>query len=354
MATSWYVFDVSAKEDEIKRIEKEAYEPSFWDDPKRAQTHMQRLTRLKETVQTWRELEEQGNSLLELVDLSLGEEDASLEEQLSQEAESFFRTLEDKEIQLTLSGPYDDRPAILSIQPGAGGVDSQDWSQMLLRMYLRWAERRGYHTQMLDISEGEEAGIKSATLEINGQSAYGYLKTEKGVHRLVRLSPFNSDHLRHTSFAQVEVLPAADEEDAEVEIRPEDLKIDFFRSSGPGGQNVQKVASAVRLTHLPTGLVVACQAERSQHQNREYATTILKARLLQLKVEERAKEMADLRGERVSPEWGNQIRSYVLHPYKLVKDHRSEFQVSDAEGVLDGDIDGFLKAYLLATVGDQK
>ena len=272
--------------------------------------------------------------------------------QLTKESESFLDDLREKEMELTLSGPYDRRPAILSIQSGAGGVDSQDWSQMLLRMYLRWAERRGYKVQMLNLSDADGGGIKSAALEISGPLAFGYLKAEKGVHRLVRLSPFNSDHLRHTSFAQVVVLPTADEEDAEVEIRPEDLKIDFFRSSGPGGQNVQKVASAVRLTHLPTGLVVSCQTERSQHQNREYATTLLKAHLLQLRLEERAKKMAKLRGERVSAEWGSQIRSYVLHPYRMVKDHRSQHQVSDATAVLDGDIDDFLKAYLLASVGE--
>ena len=316
---------------------------------------MRRLTRLKETVDTWRGLEHQGASLLELVEMALAEGDSSWEEQLAQEVSEYAGALQEREFQLTLSGPYDDRSAILSVHAGAGGVDSQDWSQMLLRMYIRWAERYGYRTQVFDFSYGEEAGIKSATLEIEGgQHSYGYLKAEKGVHRLVRLSPFNSDHLRHTSFAQVEVLPAAEDEDAEVSIRPEDLKIDFFRSSGPGGQNVQKVASAVRLTHLPTGIVVSCQTERSQHQNREYATTILKARLLQRRMEEKAKEIAELRGERLSAEWGNQIRSYVLHPYKLVKDHRSDYQTSDAEGVLDGDIEGFLKAYLLSTVGEDK
>jgi peptide chain release factor 2 len=307
---------------------------------------------LRDTVQTWQGLRGQGSYLLELVEMSLEEGDDSLVPQLTQESESFFDDLQEKEMELTLSGPYDSRPAILSIQSGAGGVDSQDWSQMLLRMYLRWAERRGYQARMLNLSDADGGGIKSAAVEISGPLAFGYLKAEKGVHRLVRLSPFNSDHLRHTSFAQVVVLPAADEEDAEVEIRPEDLKIDFFRSSGPGGQNVQKVASAVRLTHLPTGLVVTCQTERSQHQNREYATTLLKAHLLQLRLEERAKEMAELRGERVSAEWGSQIRSYVLHPYRMVKDHRSQHQVSDAPSVLDGDIDGFLKAYLLASVGE--
>ena len=313
---------------------------------------MRRLAQLKDTVETWHGLRDQGASLLELVEISMEEGDDSLAPQLNQESDAFIDDLRDREIDLTLSGPYDNRPAILSIQSGAGGVDSQDWSQMLLRMYLRWAERRGYKSQMLDLSDGESGGIKSAAVEIAGPLAFGYLKAEKGVHRLVRLSPFNSDHLRHTSFAQVLVLPAADEEDTEVEIRPEDLKIDFFRSSGPGGQNVQKVASAVRLTHLPTGIVVSCQTERSQHQNREYATTLLKAHLLQRRLEERAREMAELRGERISAEWGSQIRSYVLHPYRMVKDHRSQHQVSDAASVLDGEIDGFLKAFLLSSIRD--
>ena len=315
---------------------------------------MRRLTRLKQTVDTWRELESQGVSLLELVEMASADSDSSLEEQLAKEVVEYSQAFHGQEFQLTLTGPYDDRSAILSVHAGAGGVDSQDWSQMLLRMYLRWAERYRYRTQVLDLSYGEEAGVKSATVQVDGQIPYGYLKAERGVHRLVRLSPFNSDHLRHTSFAQVEVLPAAEDEDTEVSIRPDDLKIDFFRSSGPGGQNVQKVASAVRLTHLPSGIVVSCQTERSQHQNREYAMTILKARLLQRRLEEKAREMAELRGERLSAEWGNQIRSYVLHPYKLVKDHRSDHQTSDAEAVLDGDIEAFLKAYLLSTVGEEK
>jgi len=314
---------------------------------------MKRLTRLKETVSTWRELERRGASLLELMEMAESEGDESLEQQLSKEAREYVRTVGSKEVEVTLSGPYDGRPSIITIQAGAGGVDSQDWSDMLLRMYLRWAERRGYKTQVLDMSYGEEAGIKSATVEVEGPSAYGYLKAEKGVHRLVRLSPFNNDNLRHTSFAYVEALPMAEEgKDTDIVIRPEDLKMDFFRSSGPGGQNVQKVASAVRLTHIPTGIVVSCQTERSQHQNREYAMTILRAKLLQLRMEERAKEMAQLKGQRVSAEWGNQIRSYVLHPYKLVKDHRTGYETSGAEGVLDGELDEFLKAYLLSTVGD--
>ena len=312
---------------------------------------MQRLARLKESVELWRDLAERTTSLLELTDLAIDEGDGSLDEQLRAEAAEVSRILEIEEFQLTLSNPYDDRSAILSVYAGAGGTESQDWAEMLLRMYLRWSEDRRRGTQVLDVSYGEEAGVKSVTVEIEGQCAYGYLKAEKGVHRLVRLSPFDGNHLRHTSFAQVEVLPAA-EEDPEITVRPDDLEIEFFRSSGPGGQNVQKVASAVRITHLPTGIVVACQNERSQHQNREFAMKILMARLLERQLQQREEEAARLKGEHVSAEWGNQIRSYVLHPYKMVKDHRTGYQTSDPDGVLDGRLDEFIKAYLVSTVGD--
>ena len=311
---------------------------------------MQRLARLKDTVETWRGLEKSAGSLLELVELAIQEGDDSLEEQLRSEYEELSVELEREEFLLTLSGPYDDRTAIVTVHSGAGGTESQDWAEMLLRMYLRWAENQGRTAQVLDTSYGEEAGIKSATLEVGGKYAYGYLKAEKGVHRLVRLSPFDANHLRHTSFAQVETMPVADDEQ-EVEIKPDDLKMDFFRSSGPGGQNVQKVASAVRLTHLPSGIVVACQNERSQHQNREFAMRILMARLLKKRMEERAQQLALIRGERLATEWGSQIRSYVLHPYKLVKDHRTDHQTTNADAALDGDIDGFIQAYLRSTMG---
>ena len=311
---------------------------------------MQRLARLKDTVETWRGLEKSAGPLLELVELALGEADDALEEQLRSECRELSEELERQEFLLTLSGPYDDRPAIVTVHSGAGGTESQDWAEMLLRMYLRWAENQGRAAQVLDTSYGEGAGIKSATLEVGGKFAYGYLKAEKGVHRLVRLSPFDANHLRHTSFAQVETMPVADDEE-EVEIKPDDLKMDFFRSSGPGGQNVQKVASAVRLTHLPSGIVVACQNERSQHQNREFAMRILMARLLEKRMEERAHELALLRGERLATEWGSQIRSYVLHPYKMIKDHRTDYQTSNVDAALDGDIDGFIQAYLRSTMG---
>ena len=335
-------------------METAAAAPGFWDDHRAAQVQMQQLGRLKDQVTLWRTLRSDAASALELTELALEEGDDSIQEQLEAEAAALTRSLEREEVNLTLSGDYDDRPAIVSIRSGAGGTDSHDWAQMLLGMYTRWAEEERRSIQLMDLSYGDEAGVRGATLEIGGPYACGYLNAEHGVHRLVRLSPYDPNHLRHTSFAEVEVLPAAVEEEAEVEVRPEDLKMDFFRSSGPGGQNVQKVASAVRLTHLPTGVVVTCQTERSQHQNREYAMRILRARLLDRQNRERAEELARLRGERVAPEWGHQIRSYVLHPYKSVKDHRTNHQSTNPDAVLDGDLQGFISAYLMSKVGDME
>jgi peptide chain release factor 2 len=245
-----------------------------------------------------------------------------------------------------LSGPYDADDALLAIHAGAGGTDSQDWAAMLMRMYLRWAEKRGYKTEILETSEGEEAGIKSTTISVSGDYAYGYLRSEKGVHRLVRLSPFDAAHRRHTSFSLVEILPQVAFDNPDVQIDPADLKIDVFRSSGAGGQNVQKNATAIRITHLPTGIVVTCQNERSQSQNREFAMRILLARLFEIKKAEKAEEVAILRGEYTKAEWGSQIRSYVIHPYQMVKDHRTEYETGNTQAVLDGELDGFMEAYL--------
>ena len=294
-------------------------------------------------VQRWRDLEKRLTDIAELIPLSEG--DASLQTEIQSEMEEVASSLEELEFQMAFSSEYDDRNAILAIHAGAGGTESQDWAEILMRMYLRWAERRGYQTEVLDISPGEEAGVKSVVMVISGDYASGYLKTEHGVHRLVRLSPFNADHARHTSFALVEVMPEA-KADIDVKIEPDDLKTETFRSSGPGGQHMQKTSSAVRLTHLPTGLVVTCQSERSQYRNKEIALRILQARLLELELAERAKEKARLKGKRIAAGWGNQIRSYVLHPYKMVKDHRTDYQTSDTDAVLDGELDGFITAYL--------
>ena len=347
----WSVFDLANKEDAISVMEREAAEPGYWDDHQSAQIKMQQLGRLKDTVNLWRGLESSSENLVELTGMALEENDASLQEQLEAESQELTRLLAREEINLTLAGPYDDRPAIVSIHAGAGGTDAQDWAEMLLQMYCQWAENGKRPLDVMDRSYGEEAGLRGATLEIGGSHAYGYLLAEQGVHRLVRLSPYDPNNLRQTSFAQVEILPTS-EDDPEVEVRSEDIKMDTFRSSGPGGQNVQKVASAVRLTHIPTGIVVSCQNERSQHQNREFAIRILKAKLLARQAEEKAKEVANMRGDRSANEWGNQIRSYVLHPYKSVKDHRTNLQSTNPDAVLGGDIDKFIEAYLMSKVGE--
>ena len=312
---------------------------------------MQQMGRLRDTVNLWRDMQSRSSALLELTELSIEEGDDSFESQLEEDAAALASDLEREEMKLTLSGPYDERAAIISIHSGAGGTDSHDWAEMLLQMYSGWAESGKRPLEVLDLSYGDEAGLRSGILEVGGDHAFGYLTAEQGVHRLVRLSPYDPNHLRHTSFANVEILPTV-ESDSDIDIRPEDIKMDTFRSSGPGGQNVQKVASAVRLTHLPTGIVVSCQTERSQHQNREYAMRILRARLLKRQDDERAEELAKIRGERVNPEWGHQIRSYVLHPYKSVKDHRTNMQSTNPDSVLAGDIDPFIEAYLMQKLGE--
>jgi len=309
---------------------------------------MRQLAEHTRVVEKWRGFEKKVSEIAELIPLA--EEDVSLEIEIEAEIEKTASRLDKLELELAFSSEYDARNAILALHAGAGGTESQDWAQMLLRMYLRWAERRGYQAEILDTSPGEEAGIKSAIIEVKGDYACGYLKSEHGVHRLVRLSPFDFDHARHTSFALVEVMPEA-EVDVDVKIEPDELKIDTFRSSGPGGQHMQKTSSAVRLTHLPTGLTVTCQSERSQHQNKEIALKILQSRLLELELAKRAKERNKLKGKHIAAGWGNQIRSYILHPYKMVKDHRTDYQTGNTEAVLDGELDGFITAYLRSSLG---
>jgi peptide chain release factor 2 len=312
---------------------------------------MREMTDLRAMVDLWRGLERQVNEDQGILDLAESENDDQLTGEIERSADEIGRRLEDLEFELTLSGPYDRRPAIVHIHARAGGTEAQDWTQMLVRMYLRWGERRGFKTEVLDETPGEEAGIKSATLEFRGPYAYGYLKSERGEHRLVRLSPFDAAHRRHTSFAQVEVMPEP-EEAAKVEINPEELRIDVFRSSGAGGQNVQKTSTAIRVTHLPTGIVVTCQNERSQLQNKETALKILAARLAEIEEEKREAEWSRLKGEHVEASWGNQIRSYVLHPYNLVKDHRTNYETSNSAAVLDGELDPFMESYLRWKLGE--
>ena len=317
----------------------------MWENPSQAQQLMKQYNVLKAEVESWYAFSRRVSDAVELAQLN----DESMRPELETEISAIEGELEKRSFTAMLSGKYDHDSAILAVHAGAGGTDSQDWAAMLERMYLRWAEEQGYQTEILDITEGEEAGIKSVTISVDGEYAFGYLRSEKGVHRLVRLSPFDAAHRRHTSFALVEVLPQVAMDEADIEIEPGDIKMDVFRSSGAGGQNVQKNATAVRLTHIPTGIVVTCQNERSQTQNREFAMRILRARLLELKQAEKEEERAVLRGEYTKAEWGSQIRSYVLHPYQMVKDHRTDHETGNTQSVLGGDLNGFMEAYLRST-----
>jgi peptide chain release factor 2 len=322
----------------------------LWQDQAKAQTLLKKLADIKKTVETWRGIEKRLKDVAELLVLAEADNDDSLASEVQQEVEKSAQQLESLEFDLAFSGMYDNRNAILSIHAGVGGTESQDWADMLLRMYLRWGERRGFKTEILDESPGEEAGIKSVVVEISGEYAFGYLKSEHGVHRLVRLSPFDADHARHTSFAMVEVVPEA-ESNIDIVVNPEDVKVEVFRSSGPGGQHMQKSSTAVRLTHIPTGITVASQGERSQLQNKSIAFKILEARLFEKELAKIAEEKAKLKGKRVEVGWGNQIRSYVLHPYKMVKDHRTDYQSGNPDAVLEGEIDNFINTYLRSGLG---
>lgn len=325
----------------------------MWIDSEKAQNVLRQLSRKKDIVTSWREIEKKAGEMMELIELAISENDSSLEQEITSELDKVQQKLEAMETKLLFQGDYDSRSAILAIHAGAGGTEAQDWAQMLLRMYLRWAEQQRFKAEVLEVMPGDEAGIKSALVEVRGEDSYGLLKSEHGVHRLVRLSPFDADHARHTSFALIEVLPEAEGE-SEVKINPEDLKLDFFRASGPGGQHMQKTSTAVRITHMPTGTVVTYQSERSQHQNKEVALKILSTRLLEKEIQKKVEERAKLKGVFRSAEWGSQIRSYVLHPYKMVKDHRTGVETGDATGVLDGKLDAFIKAYLSSLIGKEE
>jgi peptide chain release factor 2 len=320
-------------------------QPDFWNDQQKAQAIINEANGLKDLVNEYKDLLETQENLDLTYELVKEENDTELKAELESELEDFTKRLNRYELELLLSEPYDKNNAILELHPGAGGTESQDWGSMLLRMYTRWAEKKGYKVETLDYLPGDEAGIKSVTLLIKGHNAYGYLKAEKGVHRLVRISPFDSSGRRHTSFVSCDVMPEFNEE-VEIEIRNEDLKIDTYRSSGAGGQHVNTTDSAVRITHLPTGIVVTCQSERSQIQNRERAMNMLKAKLYQKKLEEQEKELAEIRGEQKEIGWGSQIRSYVFHPYSMVKDHRTNTETGNVQAVMDGEIDMFIDAYL--------
>jgi len=333
---------LAGKESQLAELEKEINAPVFWDNPSHAQQVSKAAAGLRSEVEDWRGFERKLHDAIELSGL----EDESLRPELEAEISAIESDLAKRSFNAMFSGPYDSDDALLAIHAGAGGTDSQDWAGMLMRMFLRWAEKHGFQTEILDTTEGEEAGIKSVTIAVDGKYAFGYLRSEKGVHRLVRLSPFDAAHRRHTSFALVEILPQVAFDSPEIQIDPSELKIDVFRSSGAGGQNVQKNATAIRITHLPTGIVVTCQNERSQTQNREFAMRILRARLLEIKKAEKDEEIAVLRGEYTKAEWGSQIRSYVLHPYQMVKDHRTEHETGNTQAVLDGDLDELMEAYL--------
>lgn len=329
----------------MAELEQRIAAPGFWDQPTEARPVVERLKAIKDRITEWESLRKRLDDFKELTDLLRADGDAALEAELRDDVAGYARHLGRYELRTYMDGERDAANAILTIHPGAGGTESQDWADMLYRMYLRWVERSGFNARLIDYQEGEEAGIKGATLEVRGEYAYGFLRSEVGVHRLVRISPFDFNQRRHTSFASIFVYPEV-EAAGEVALRDEDLRIDTYRASGAGGQHVNKTESAVRVTHAPTGIVVQCQAERSQHRNREMALTVLKARLYHLQEEEERKKTAALAAGKREIAWGSQIRSYVLHPYTMVKDHRTGHEVGNAQGVLDGDLDGFIEAWL--------
>lgn len=338
-------FDVENKEKELKELESKTTENDFWNDTDNSSKVLKQINNLKSKVEGFKKLNNELNNLLEMSELLQVEEDEELAKELLKSTYTLEKDIEKLEITTLLSGKYDNNNAILTIHPGAGGTEAQDWAEMLYRMYTRWANANGYEVKELDYLEGDEAGLKSVTFSVNGDYAYGYLKGEMGVHRLVRISPFDAGGRRHTSFASVEVLPEITD-DIELDINPDDIKMDVYRASGAGGQHINKTSSAVRLTHIPTGIIVACQTERSQFQNRDTAMKMLKSKLLNLKEKEQKDTIDELKGIQMDIAWGSQIRSYVFCPYTLVKDHRTNYEVGNVQAVMDGDLNGFIDSYL--------
>ena len=339
--------DLKAAGEEIEKLEAQAAEPEFWNDMSHSQKILQRTSTLKNKVSKYNALKQKFDDIQTLIELGNEAEDVSILEEAQAEFEQFKSELEVQRLSTLLQGEYDGNNAILTFHAGAGGTEAQDWAEMLYRMYCRWGERHGYQVKTLDYLDGEEAGLKSASVLIEGTNAYGFLKSEAGVHRLVRVSPFDSSGRRHTSFASLEVMPEIDD-NIQVDINPDDLRIDVYRASGAGGQKVNKTSSAVRITHIPTNIVVACQVERSQHQNRDTAMKMLISKLMEIKEREHLDKIEDIKGEQKEIGWGSQIRSYVFMPYTLVKDHRTNYEMGNINAVMDGDIDGFINAYLKA------
>lgn len=344
--TKWeFIFDLSTKEREKEKLEKEMSKDSFWSDQEKAQKFIKRVKELKNIVSEFNELKTDLEELMVLLELNMEEDRKEIWEEIEQKIKALENDLEKKELIVLFDSKYDANNAIVTIRPGAGGTESQDWVEMLLRMYLRWAEKRGLSTKIIEISPGEEAGIKNVTFTVSGNYAFGYLKAEKGIHRLVRISPFDANRRRHTSFASVEVIPEVDQ-DVDIEIKESDLRIDTYRATGAGGQHVNTTDSAVRITHLPTNIVVQCQNERSQYSNKITAMKILRARLFEYYQREKEEDLKKISGKKKEIAWGSQIRSYVFHPYQMVKDHRTDVESGNLQAVMDGEIDCFIEAYL--------
>ncbi|REK66446.1 MULTISPECIES: peptide chain release factor 2 [Cohnella] len=341
--------DLDLKLEIIANYEEKMSAPDFWDDNEKAQKIIGELNAVKSVVEQFQALTSEQEDLEAMLEILEEESDEAMEAEFTASVKQLVSKVDSFELQLLLNQPYDKANAILELHPGAGGTESQDWAQMLYRMYTRWAEKRGFKVEVLDYLPGDEAGIKSVTIMVRGHNAYGYLKAEKGVHRLVRISPFDASGRRHTSFVSCDVVPEIPD-DLEVEIRPEDLKVDTYRSSGAGGQHINKTESAVRITHIPTGIVVACQTERSQIQNRDRAMKMLQSKLYEMKIQEQQKELAAIRGEQMDIAWGSQIRSYVFHPYSMVKDHRTNVETGNVQAVMDGEIDAFIDGYLRSQI----